>query len=287
MSRLYDTLRRMELQRGNADPIQIASLQPVELVNTAMAAPSELEGVRTAKVNISPKARLVALSDPRGLGAEKFRALVTRLEHQRKERELKSLLIASAVGSEGKTLVAGNLAVTLAKHTASRVLIVEGDLHLPKLAQLFGLGQLQGLGEWWSTREENEKISQYVYRLNEIPIWFLGAGVMSDPPSQILQSARFAETFVRLASWFDWVVVDSAPISPLVDASLWSRLVDGMLLVVREGVTPIRALKKSFDSLDNPKLIGMVLNEASEFDRTNYADQYYALNSQTNKGPLE
>jgi protein-tyrosine kinase len=279
MSRLYDTLRRMELQRGNADPIQTASLQPVELVNSAMAEPSELEGVRTAKVNLSPNARLVALSDPRGLGAEKFRALATRLEHQRKERELRSLLVASAVGNEGKTVVAGNLAVTLAKHTASRVLIVEGDLHLPKLAGLFGLGQVQGLGEWWSGRDQEEKISQYVHRLDEIPMWFLGAGVVSDQPSQILQSARFAESFVRLASWFDWVVVDSAPISPLVDASLWSRLVDGMLLVVREGVTPIQALKKSIESLDNPKLIGMVLNEASEFDRTNYADQYYGLNS--------
>ena len=285
MSRLYDTLRRMEMQRGKSDPIQIASLQPVELVNSAMAEPSELEGVRTAKVNVSQKARLVALSDPRGLGAEKFRALATRLEHLRKERELRSLLIASAVGNEGKTVIAGNLAVTLAKHTASRVLVVEGDLHLPKLAQLFGLEQLQGVGEWWSAREEKERISQYVYRLNEIPIWFLGAGVVSDQPSQILQSARFAETFVRLASWFDWVVVDSAPISPLVDANLWSRLVDGMLLVVREGVTPIRALRKGFESLDNPKLIGMVLNEASEFDRTNYSDQYYALSgSQTKFG---
>jgi hypothetical protein len=48
--------------------------------------------------------------------------------------------------------------------------------------------------------------------------------------------------------------------------------------VVREGVTPVDALKKSMASLDNPKLVGMVLNEASEFDRTNYADQYYALN---------
>ncbi len=285
MSRLYDTLRRMEVQRGKSDPIQIASLQPVELVNTAMAEPSELEGVRTAKVNVSQRARLVALSDPRGLGAEKFRALATRLEHLRKERELRSLLIASAVGNEGKTLVAGNLAVTLAKHTASRVLVVEGDLHLPKLAQLFGLEQLQGVGEWWSAREEKERIAQYVYRLNEIPIWFLGAGVVSDQPSQILQSARFAETFVRLTSWFDWVVVDSAPISPLVDANLWSRVVDGMLLVVREGVTPTRALRKGFESLDNPKLIGIVLNEASEFDRTNYSDQYYALNgSQTKLG---
>ena len=111
MSRLYETLRRMEQQRGKSDPIQIASLQPVELVNSAMTEPSELESVRTAQVNLSQNARLVALTDPRGLGAEKFRALATRLEHLRKDRELKCLQITSAVGNEGKTLIAGNLAV--------------------------------------------------------------------------------------------------------------------------------------------------------------------------------
>ena len=56
-----------------------------------------------------------------------------------------------------------------------------------------------------------------------------------DHPSQILQSARFAETFARLVSWFDWVVVDSTPILPVVDTNLWSRLVDGTSLsYVRE-----------------------------------------------------
>jgi hypothetical protein len=48
-------------------------------------------------------------------------------------------------------------------------------------------------------------------------------------------------------------------------------------LVVREGVTPIRALEKGLQSLDDPKFVGIVLNEASEFDRTNYSDQYYGL----------
>jgi capsular exopolysaccharide synthesis family protein len=277
MSRLYETLRRMEMQRGKTDPIQIASLQPVELLNSAMAEPTELQSTRTAKVEISLKTLLVALTDPCGLGAEKFRALVTRLENQRKERDLKSLQITSAVADEGKTLVAGNLAVTLAKHAASRVLLVEGDLHRPTLASLFGLGQPEGIGQWWSAREEKERISHYVYRIDEIPLWFLGVGTVSEQPSHILQSARFAEAFVRLTSWFDWIVVDSTPILPIVDANLWSRLVDGSLLVVREGVTPIRALKKGLESLDDPKFVGIVLNEASEFDRTNYADQYYGV----------
>jgi protein-tyrosine kinase len=288
MSRIYETLRQMEMQRGKSDPVRIESLQPVDLVNSAMTEPAEIEATSTAKVSITLKTRLVSLTDPRGLGAEKFRALVTRLENQRKERDLKSFQITSAVVNEGKSLVSANLAVTLAKHTGSRVLLIEGDLHRPTLASLFGLGQLEGIGHWWSAREEKERISRYIYRLDEIPLWFLGAGATLDHPSQILQSARFAEIFSRMSNWFDWVVIDSTPMLPMVDSNLWSRLADGTLVVVREGVTPIHALKKGFESLDDPKLVGIVLNEASEFDRTNYADQYYALSgSQTNVRPLK
>jgi Mrp family chromosome partitioning ATPase len=62
---------------------------------------------------------------------------------------------------------------------------------------------------------------------------------------------------------------------PVIDANLWSRLVDGTLLVVREGLAPLKALKKGLQSLDHPKLIGVVVNEASEFDQVEYAGQYY------------
>ena len=277
MSRLYETLKRLEMQRGKGDPVEIGALQPVELVNNVMAQPDEMADAPTLDVELSLKTRFVAATDPRGLAAEKFRALVTRLENLRKERDFKSLQVTSAVGKEGKTLVSANLAITLAKHTGSRVLLIEGDLHRPTLTDLLGIGKREGIGEWWSAREEKERISNYVYRLKQLSLCFLSAGAMTDQPSQVLQSARFAETFARLVSLFDWVVVDSAPILPVIDTNLWSRMVDGTLMVVREGVTPLDALKKAFENLDNPKLIGVVLNEASEYDRINYADQYYAL----------
>ena len=277
MGRLYETLRRLELQRSKSDQINSESLQPFDVLNRVMAEPAETEGSTVAKVQVAPKARLVSITDPRGLGAEKFRALATRLQTLHKKRDSKSLQITSASVNEGKTLVAANLAVTLAGYAGARVLLLEGDLHRPTLASLFGLGQREGIGQWWSAREEKERISRYVCRFEEMSLWFLSAGASMDQPSQILQSARFAETFVYLASWFDWVVVDSTPMLPMADANLWSRLVDGTLVVVREGVTATRALKKGLESLDNPKLVGIVLNEASEFDHTNYADQYYAL----------
>ncbi len=277
MSRLYETLRRMEKERRKYNT-GVEGLQPIEVLSKVMAQPSELDQAPQAKIELTGASRVVAVSDPRGLAAEKFRALVTRLESQRKQRELKSVQVTSAVSNEGKTLVSGNLAVTLAKHTGSRVLVIEGDLHRPALASLFGLKKLEGIGEWWTAREDQEKLVRYLRRLDDLSLWFLGAGTMTDQPSHVLQSARFAEAFVRLASSFDWVVVDSAPILAVVDANLWSRLVDGTLVVVREGVTPIRALKRSLESLDNPKLAGMVLNEALEYDSTSYTDQYYGLN---------
>jgi Mrp family chromosome partitioning ATPase len=106
---------------------------------------------------------------------------------------------------------------------------------------------------------------------------FLSAGSAFDHPSQILQSARYAEAVVRVAGGFDWVVVDSTPMSPIVDANLGSRIVDGTRLVVRDGVAPIKTLKMGLNGLDKPKWVGVVLNQASEFHRVNYTDQYYGV----------
>jgi capsular exopolysaccharide synthesis family protein len=282
MSRLYETLRRMEKEHRQTGASAPEATEAVEMLSKVLTQPVELEGVRSIKLQPSQASRLVALTDPKSLGAEKFRALVTRLENLRFQREFKSLQVTSGGINEGKTTVSANIAVTFAKRSDFKVLLIEGDLHRPTLASLLGVTESRGLVHWWSAQDQ--EISTCLNRLGSLPLWFLSAGTTFDHPSEILQSPRFAETFTRLASWFDWIVVDSTPMLPTVDANLWSRLVDGSLLVVREGVASIKALKKGLEGLDNPKWIGMVLNEASEFDRMNYAEQYYTLEPQQKKG---
>jgi capsular exopolysaccharide synthesis family protein len=283
MSRLYEALRRMEKeQRGPGEDVAPEPAESVQLLGSVLTESVEFEQAPPAKIEVTPSARLVALSEPKSLGAEKFRALVMRLESHRQQRELKCLQITSGVINEGKTLVAANLALTLAKHSGSKVLLVEGDLHRPALASLLGLSQLPGLSHWWTGQEPS--IDRYLYRLDELPLWFLSAGTVFDQPSQILQSPRFTEAFTRLIGSFDWIVIDSTPLLPTVDANLWSRLVDGMLLVVREGVAPVKALKSGLASLDNPKLVGVVLNEASDFNHVNYDGQYYVQKNGNHAG---
>src|SRR5258708_2950388 len=243
-----------------------------KVLSSGMAQLLEPNGNRAVSIDVSAAARLVALTDPMSLGAEKFRALATRLDNLRRDRELKSVQVTSGATNDGKTLTAGNLAITLAQRTSSKVLLVEGDVQKPAVAALLGLEQSLGLSQWWS--EPDADIAPFIRQWKGMSLWLLTAGKSYDQPSEVLRSARFAKAFLELARWFDWIIVDSTPLQPMVDANLWSRLVDGTLLVVREGVTPVQSLKRGLESLDNPKLIGVVLNEASEFGRVTHYDRY-------------
>jgi capsular exopolysaccharide synthesis family protein len=277
MSRIYDALRRMELERRppGAEP---EPTQPVDFLQSVVPEPVDLRGVQSVQVEASAASRLVALCDPQSLGAEKFRALATRLENLRNQRELKSLQVTSSTSREGKTLVSINLALNFAQNSGSKVLLVEGDLHKPALESLLGLRELKGISQWWTVRDQ--EITGYMYRLNHLPLWFLPAGGAHEQPSNVLQSARFAEALLGLSGAFDWIIVDSTPLLPFVDSNLWSRLLDGTLLVVREGVASVKALKKGLEAIDNLSLIGVVINDASEIDHPNYKTQYSALQKQ-------
>jgi len=295
MSQLFEGFSRATIRQSQRDTVPL-DMVPTELVLPEPSETAEVLGngipegagsrgtvetkmtvesdkSRSVMVQPPPTSRLVAWNDPNSLGAEKFRALAVRLDDMRRQHDLKSLQVTSSVINEGKSFVAANLAVTLAKYSGSKTLLIEGDLHRPTLASMFGLKDLQGLSDWWTSR--NQELTRYMLRFTGAGLWFLPAGKACDRPSEILRSGQLAKVFAELAGQFDWIVVDSTPMLPVIDANLWSRLVDGTLLVVREGVAPLKALKKGLQSLDHPKLIGVVVNEASDFDQIDYDGQYY------------
>ena len=64
----------------------------------------------------------------------------------------------------------------------------------------------------------------------------------------------------QLTAWFDWIIIDSPPVMPLADTSVWMRLADGILLVVRQGTTEKRQLQRGLEAIERKKLIGALLN---------------------------
>lgn len=274
MSRLYEALRKSEMENRQAGVVVTTDVvRPAADFAPAVTAPVELDGSQTVQLRVPPESHMVSLNELQGLPAEKFRVLVTRLRNMRAQQEIKSLQVTSSSVDEGKTLIAANLAVTLARHSQSRVLLIEGDLHNPSLHALLGLSHLKGICHWW--KDPTATLGDFLYHAEGLPLWYLPAGERFGEPAEILQSARFAEALMQVSGLFEWIIVDSTPLSPMADANIWNRLLDGILLVVRENVTPAKALKKGLASLDGPKIVGVVLNGASEFDRVNYYDKRY------------
>jgi capsular exopolysaccharide synthesis family protein len=221
---------------------------------------------------VREESRVVTLTAGNSLGAEKFRLLRARLRNLRERRQLQKLVITSAVPDEGKTLMAMNLAVCLAKNTKEKVLLLEGDLRKPVLGEYLGIESLNGVGEWASV---DEPVSKFMYRLDDLQLWILPAGAASENPTNTLQSSRFVELYKRLSASFDWIIIDAPPLLPTADISFWSLQADGLLLVVRVGKTPKAALQKGLETLDNPKVIGVVLNDAQQVQSSYCSHDYY------------
>jgi succinoglycan biosynthesis transport protein ExoP len=278
MSRVYDALRQFELETGITptllDPDTFVSGQgTTERAVEQPVAELAWSEIRSLLPAVREESRVVALTESHSLGAEKFRLLRTRLRNLRERRQLQRLVVSSAVPNEGKTLVAMNLAVSLAKHTDERILLLEGDLRKPMLGQHLGIKALPGIGEWWAS--EDEPVTRFIYRFDDLQLWILPAGSATEDPVNILQSSRLLELYKHLSTCFDWIIIDAPPLLPMADVSFWSRQSDGLLLVVREGVTPKNILQKGLETLDNPKIIGVVLNDANAVESSYYHDHYH------------
>lgn len=220
-------------------------------------------------VDVPAHPRLVAMMEKESVGAEKFRVLAARLQYFRKQRQLKKVVITSTIKGEGKSVVSANLAITLARR--HRTLLIDGDLRQSGLAELLATHGLPGMTEWW---QDTADVSEYMRRINALPLWYLPAGEAMAQPLEILQSQRTAEMLAQLAEWFEWVIIDSPPLAAVADPNLWATHADGTLFVVEQGKTPKKLLQKTLESVENLKLVGVVMNGSQDADHQYYR-QYY------------
>jgi capsular exopolysaccharide synthesis family protein len=296
MSRLFEALQRSEAERSGSPLPEIPSaatdlLQAAEAgeahsasVRATRAAAEErpaatlpeapgatLEGLRSLQSFPISEGRLVSITQQDGLGAEKFRLLGVRLRNMRANRTLKRILVTSTIPEEGKSVVSANLALVLARGGRTRTVLVEGDLRRPTLANRFGLGKLPGLVD---ALTGEKALNEVIYQLEPSGLCCIPAGHPPENPLELMQSGRAAAALTALSQFFEWIVVDSPPVLPLADTILWSKLVDGVVLVAREGKTEKRQLLKGLELLDRSRLLGVVLNASTSTDHKNYYQRY-------------
>jgi capsular exopolysaccharide synthesis family protein len=235
----------------------------------------QLGQFKTLPIALSDQSRLVCLTDRESPTAEALRLLTVRLRDLRRIKPLKKVLITSTIPQEGKSTIAGNLACALSHATDERVLLVEGDLRRPSLSPMFGIRTGAGITECLMSEDGP---SQGIFRLEGAGIWIMPAGRVPGNPLELLQSPKLPVLMNQLAIQFDWIIIDSPPVLPLADTSVWMRLAEGILLVTRQGTTEKRQLRKGLEALDPTKMLGALMNGGVA---SAYSGYYYRTTSQT------
>ena len=291
MSRVYEALQRSQGDKSSASPLvpdqpetaaAVATVPALEATEPVGGNWLNVPADRVLHPMPTPEQRLVVLSEPEGTGAEMFRVLATRLAHMQNKRRLQKLLITSSVIDEGKSVVSVNLALTLARRPNERVLLIEGDLRRPTASILLANSPLRGISEW---SEGKLGLEDSLYQVRDLPLWLLAAGHPMEEPLPLLESDRFAKMLDQVSASFDWVLLDATPMLPMADSTSLARLCDGVLVVVREGVTRKKVLNKAIASLEKSKLVGVVFNQASMLNIDYHA--YYGGNNSKKEAKKE
>jgi capsular exopolysaccharide synthesis family protein len=202
---------------------------------------------------------LVAALAPTSLAAEQYRSLRTRLKRVESGRALRTIAITSPNKGDGKSLTAANLALTMAQEFQQRVLLLDCDLRRPTVHRLFGLSDGPGLGDVLMNGAE---LDQALVALPEYHLTVMPAGLPPSRPAELLGSAAMRRVLDTLRARFDRILIDVPPVAPLADLHILAPMVDGLLMIVRAGVTPKPAIERALAGLDAAKVLGLVLNES-------------------------
>jgi protein-tyrosine kinase len=281
MSRIHEALKKAQEERaeqsradGGQFPIETATAtiattleppvaaseltKPVSGPDATGAVPSFLSNCRQNVWTPNP-ALLFQGGDNHHAGKEVFRTLRTRLYQIRGVQPLRTVLITSALPGEGKTFITSNLAQSIVRQRERRVLLIDGDLRLSRLHEALGAPNEPGLSDYLLGEADEATVLQ---RGADDNLFLIAGGRSISNPTELLANGKFEQLLSKLSPVFDWILIDSPPAIPVSDSTILARHCDGILMVVRSGVTPFDLAQKACQEFSEKILVGAVLNRA-------------------------
>jgi tyrosine-protein kinase Etk/Wzc len=251
--RRRDDIERVLQVPGLAVIPQFAKLTPSTRMSRALQSRSKNGKGRDRATG------LVTVHDAGSAGAEAYRTLRTNLIFSQSVQSLRTIVVTSAAPSEGKTTTAGNMAVSFAQQ-GMRVLIADCDLRRSRLHKLFGISREPGLTEFVLGQVDQDA----VVRETAVPgLYVLPSGQLPPNPAELLGGNKMRDALAKLSEAFDLVVLDTPPLLAASDAAILATLADGVVMVVRAGVTEIEAGQQAIQQLASvgARVVGAVLND--------------------------
>lgn len=268
MSRIEDALKKAAVQRSesssrgtNAERVVTPTSKPVRL-NPATNDISALLDVVPIKID---HPMLVTINDDKTELIEEFNKLRSTLISLTSGAQFRNtIMITSTVSEEGKSLIALNLAISLAKEHDHTVLLVDTDLRRPSVHKYLGLPAEKGLVHCLRDKLPLEEV---LIKTGLGKLVVLPAGEAITDPVDLLSSQRMKQIVKELKERYPerYVIFDTPPALPFADASILAEMVDAVLFVVREGKVELDDVKKILKEFDSKDFLGVIYNDTKSF----------------------
>jgi capsular exopolysaccharide synthesis family protein len=205
--------------------------------------------------------------------SEAFRTVRTNVLFSSATEGGQTLIVTSTGPGEGKSLVASNLAISLAL-AGRRTLLIDADMRKPKVQDVFSVDAEPGLS---NLLVGEAKASECVRKSSTNELWVLPAGRIPPNPAELLGSKRCLAFMESLKGHFEWIIIDTPPVLAVADVSVLAHAVNGTLFVVGSEMTSRHAARQAVHQLTNvqARVLGVVLNRVDLERNAYYYSQYY------------
>jgi capsular exopolysaccharide synthesis family protein len=247
----------------------------IDYLDNTFRSPEDIEKfLRLSVLAVVPKVR-EAGADSHAV-RESYQTLRTSVIFCSRNRERRLVLITSTAPQEGKSSTIVNLAKTLAS-AGDRVIVLDCDLRRPTLHQHFKVERDTGITNYLAGRLEATDWRPFVQTVGPPNLHVIPCGPIPPSPPELFGTDRFRMLLQEMKGEYDWVLLDSPPITSLSDSTLLASLADMVVLVVRHNATDRDLVTRSVQQLRsvNDAVVGVVLNNV-DIDKAYQKDYYYA-----------
>lgn len=206
--------------------------------------------------------------------AEQFKMLRSHLLFPPDRSSPRIIMVTSAIPGEGKSIVAGNLAVSIALGKQEHVLLMECDLRRPSLCNVFGLGHCRGLSDYLL---EEAELTDLLCKTAVDKLTILPGGTMTETPYELLSSQRMMDLLKEVKNRYEdrYIILDSTPAQVAAETGVLSKFVDGIVMVVRYGKTSRKLVQETMERIGEDKFLGVVFNCTEGTFVNEYYYKYY------------
>ena len=215
--------------------------------------------------------KLIVQNDPKSPISASYRAIRTNLQFAGAGKQMKYIAFTSSVPGEGKSTTISNIALTMAQD-GKKVLLIDNDLRKPRQHKIWGLLN-KGLTNMIAMGAPFDEVVQKDVFPN---LDVLTSGPIPPNPSELLGSSKMNTILKEIGEPYDYVLLDLPPILAVTDAAIVGNMADGVVLVVRSGLTVPEEAKESKKRLEagHANILGVVLNGVPT-EKKGYGYGYY------------